>query len=62
MTRRKVRQTIAEYLKSHQELTYKQVAAKLNCGLSTVGNIAREFGITRQRKALSDADLTSLEG
>jgi DNA invertase Pin-like site-specific DNA recombinase len=62
MTRKKVRQTIAEYLGAHPELTYKQVAEKLNCGLSTVGNIAREFGIARQRKALSDADLSSLEG
>ncbi len=62
MTRREVRQKIAQYLKTHPELTYKQLAEKLNCGLSTVGNIAREFGIERQRKALTDADLSSLEG
>jgi hypothetical protein len=55
-----VRQKIAEYLKANPELTYKAVAEKLHCAPTTISSIAREFGVTRQRKALSEADLIAL--
>jgi hypothetical protein len=60
MSHKEVRAAIAEYLRNHPELSYKQLALKLNCATSTVATIAREHGITRQRKALSDADLKGL--
>jgi hypothetical protein len=60
MSHKKVRAAIAEYLKNHPELSYKEVALKLNCATSTVATIARQHGITRQRRALSDADLKGL--
>lgn len=60
MSHKEARAAIAEYLKNHPELSYKEVALKLNCATSTVGTIACQHGITRQRKALSDADLKGL--
>ena len=62
MTRKEARQRVAEYMKANPGLTYKQVSEILSCGLSTVGAIAKEFGIRRQRKALSEADLAKMEG
>jgi DNA invertase Pin-like site-specific DNA recombinase len=62
LTRKEARQIVAEYIQNHPELTYKQIAEKLNCGLSTVGNIASEFKIRRQHLALSEVDLSKLEG
>jgi hypothetical protein len=62
MTRKQVRQGIAVYIKAHPELTYRELAETLNCGLSAIAAIAHEFGITRQRKPLSEADLRKLEG
>jgi predicted XRE-type DNA-binding protein len=60
MTRKEVRQKIAEYLKANPELTYKQASEALHCGQSTVSTIAREYGITRLRKPLSESDLNNL--
>ena len=62
MTRKEARQKVAEYIKTHPELTYEQIAEKLQCGQSTIGGIAREFQIRRQHIALSEADLSKLEG
>ena len=58
MTRREARKSLAEYLKENPTISYKDVAEKLNCSLSTVGGVAREFGVRRQRKPL-DADCLS---
>lgn len=57
MTRKEARERIADYLKANPHMTYREVSAKLNCGLSTIGKIAREFGITRYNKY----DLSKLE-
>ena len=62
MTRKEARQLLAEYLKQHPELSYRDVAEKLNCGLSTVGGVAREFGVRRQRKAFDADYLSKLTG
>ena len=62
MTHKEARQKVAEYIKAHPELTYKQISEILNCGLSTIGRIAREFDIARQQhKPISEADLFKLE-
>ena len=60
MTRKEARQLLAEYLKQHPEPSYRDVAEKLNCGLSTVGGVAREFGVRRQRKAFGADYLSKL--
>jgi hypothetical protein len=60
MDRQEVRCTIAEYIKAHPELTYAQIGAKLNCSTSTIGTIAREFKIIRQRRALTEVDLAKM--
>jgi hypothetical protein len=43
-------------------MTYRQISEKLDCGLSTIGRIAREFNISRQKnKPITEADLSKLE-
>jgi DNA invertase Pin-like site-specific DNA recombinase len=60
MTRKEARQLLAEYLKQHPELSYREIAETLNCGLSTVAGVAREFGVSRQRKAFGADYLSKL--
>lgn len=60
MTRKEVRTKIAEYLRLHPTESYKSVALKLNCSVSTISNIAREYNVSRIRKPLADADLAKL--
>ena len=55
------RSRIAEYLNAHPEVSYKELAATLNCSMSTIATIAREHHVVRQRKALNLDDLTVLE-
>jgi DNA-binding MurR/RpiR family transcriptional regulator len=61
-TRTEARTKIAEYLKAHPEVSYKELAAKLGCAASTIATIAHKAGIVRQRKALNLADVSKLEG
>ena len=61
-SRKEARATIAEYLRNHPEISFKQVALTLNCSPSTIAAIARQHGIIRQRKALTAADAAKLEG
>jgi DNA invertase Pin-like site-specific DNA recombinase len=61
MTRSEVRERIAQYLIDHPGESYKSIAKKLNIGLSTIGNIAREYNIRRYAPRLTDADLAKLE-
>ena len=62
MTRKEARQKVAAYISANPTMTYKQIAEKLNCGLSTIGGISQEFGVRRQHPALTEADLSKLEG
>jgi DNA-binding MurR/RpiR family transcriptional regulator len=62
MTNREARQQVAEYIHTHPQMTYRQISEKLDCGLSTIGRIAREFNISRQKnKPITEADLSKLE-
>ena len=61
-TRTEARAKIAEYLRSHPEISFKELALTLNCSLSTIATIARQHGVVRQRKALTTADTAKLEG
>lgn len=61
MTRQEVRKVIAEFIHSHPTLTYREIAETLHCGQSTIGGIARQFGIRRQRAPLNADDLSKLE-
>ena len=61
-SRKEARATIADYLKAHPEISFKELALTLNCSPSTIANISRQHGIVRQRKALSTADTAKLEG
>jgi hypothetical protein len=61
-TRTEARTTIAEYLRIHPEISFRQLALTLNCSPSTIATIARQHGIVRQRKALTIADTAKLEG
>lgn len=61
-TRTEARATIAEYLRNHPEVSFKDLALTLNCSISTIATIARQHGIVRQRKALTIADTAKLEG
>ena len=61
-TRTEARAKIAEYLRSHPEISFKALALTLNCSLSTIATIARQHGVVRQRKALTIADTAKLEG
>jgi hypothetical protein len=60
MTRKEVRRTIAQFIADNPQLSYKALSLKLNCAISTVATIAREYEICRQRRALTEADLTKL--
>jgi len=62
MTRKEVRDKVAAYIKANPQESYKAIGAKLHCATTTIANIAREYGIVRQRGALSEADLRKLEG
>lgn len=62
MTRKEVRQQVAQFIADNPQLSYKTLGLMLNCAASTIATIAYEHGITRQRPALSDADLTKLLG
>jgi hypothetical protein len=53
---------VANYLKNHPEVSFKELAFTLNCSLSTIATIARQHGVVRQRKALTIADTAKLEG
>jgi hypothetical protein len=61
-TRTEARAAIAEYLKKHPEVSFRELALTLNCSPSTIATIARQHGIVRQRKALTTADTAKLEG
>ena len=61
MTRKEVRAKVAEYIAAHPELSYKRIGETLGCATSTVATIAFEYGVVRQRKALTEADLAQLE-
>jgi uncharacterized protein YerC len=62
MTSKEARQKVAGFIKNNPHLTYKQISEKLDCGLSTIGRVAREFQISRQKhKPLCEADLSKLE-
>lgn len=61
-TRTEARAKIAEYLTSHPEVSFKELALTLSCSLSTIATIARQHGVVRQRKALTTADVAKLEG
>ena len=59
--RTEARATIASYLKTHPEVSFKELALTLNCSLSTIATIARQHGVVRQRKALTTADAAKFE-
>ena len=61
MKRKEVRAKVAEYVAAHPELTYKKIGDKLNCSGTVIATIAQEYGVVRQRRALSQADLSKLE-
>jgi hypothetical protein len=56
------RAAIAEYLKTHPEVSYLELSKRLGCSRSTIAAIAREYQCVRQRKALTVDDLSKLEG
>jgi hypothetical protein len=60
MTRKEVRRKLAQFIADNPQLSYKALSLKLNCAISTVATIAREYEIRRQRPALTEADLTKL--
>lgn len=60
MKKNEVREQVANYLSAYPDVTYATVSAMLCCSIATVGKIAREYGITRQRKALNLADVSVL--
>jgi hypothetical protein len=60
MTRKEVRRTIAQFIADNPQLSYKALSLKLNCAVSTIATIAREYEIRRQRPALTEADLAKL--
>ena len=60
MTRKEVRRQLAQFISDNPRLSYKALSLKLNCAVSTIATIAREYGIRRQRPALTEADLTKL--
>jgi hypothetical protein len=60
MTRKEVRRKVAQIIADNPQLSYKALSLKLNCAVSTVATIAREYEIRRQRPALTEADLTKL--
>jgi hypothetical protein len=61
-TRTEARAKIAEYLRNHPQVSYRQLALTLNCSVSTIATISRQQGISRQRKALTLTDTAKLEG
>jgi hypothetical protein len=61
-TRAEARAKIAEYLRNHPEVSFKELALTLDCSISTIATIARQHGVVRQRKALTTADTVKLEG
>ena len=60
MTRKEVRRSVVQFIADNPQLSYKALSLKLNCAISTVATIAREYEICRQRRALTEADLTKL--
>jgi|NGEPerStandDraft_6_1074524.scaffolds.fasta_scaffold129365_1 hypothetical protein len=60
MTSKEVRRKLAQFIADNPQLSYKALSLKLNCAISTVATIAREYEIRRQRPALTEADLTKL--
>jgi hypothetical protein len=60
MTRKEVRRSVVQFIADNPQLSYKALSLKLNCAISTVATIAREYEIRRQRAALTEADLTKL--
>ena len=62
MTRKEVRDRVADYIRNHPLESLKSISLKLGCSLSAIGNITREYHIRRQQGALSEADLRKLEG
>jgi DNA invertase Pin-like site-specific DNA recombinase len=46
-TNKAVRDTIAKHLLDNPNETYKAVARRIGCSMSTVYNIAREYGVKR---------------
>ena len=64
MTRKEVRDRVAEFIKQHPELTYKQIADQLGdgCNKATIAAIAREYDIRRIMSAITPEQLKKLGG
>ena len=62
MTRKEVRDKVADYIRNHPQESYKAIGLKLECSASTVNNIVREHRIVRKRSALNETDLSRLDG
>lgn len=61
-SKQEIQATLVAYVQQHPDKTYRQIADILGCSESTVSRICLMHGIRRIRKALSEADLSKLEG
>lgn len=53
---------LAEYIRNNPNVTFKVIAAKVGCSLSTVAAVAREHHISRMPRILTDLNLSALDG
>jgi DNA-binding MurR/RpiR family transcriptional regulator len=49
MTTRETHEAVANYIRSHSDLTYWQIALNLGISTATLTTIAKEFGLGRTR-------------
>jgi putative heme iron utilization protein len=47
------RAKVAEFMRAHPEVTYREIAETLQCSLETLTAIAKEYGCGRSRKKLT---------
>lgn len=60
-TKEEVKVAIAKYLQDHPDVTYKELAERLGCGMSTITNIAGEYGIRRTHRRIDESVLELLK-
>jgi hypothetical protein len=63
MTNMEVRKQIADFIRSHPAMAYREIAQVLECSITTLSSIAQEFKCPRQkgRPRLTEADLKKLD-
>ena len=60
MTRKQVRDAVADFIRTNPQMPYKDIAHRLNVAPSTIGSISREYGIRRLRSAITEENLAEL--